>query len=127
MGGYTNITTGALRILYEARASAREIIAYAMLTRYHNDEEHPARCWVSAQMASEALGMTPDGFAKALNGLTRKTFAYEGGYVPVLTKVSDGHNGRAAVYNDNAYAVATLRDPRQVACRNQRATSFQQL
>lgn len=126
MGGYTNITTGALRILYEARASAREILAYAMLTRYHNDEEHPARCWVSAQMASEALGMTPDGFAKALNALTRKTFSLDGEDVPVLTKLSDGHNGRAAVYNDNAYAVAALGDRRQVARRDGRATSFQQ-
>lgn len=125
MSGYTNITTGALRILYEARASGREVLAYAMLTRYHNDPLHPARCWVAAQMAADALGMAPDGVAKALNALTRKTFTLDGEEVPVLTKLSDGHNGRAAVYNDNAYAVAALGDPGQVARRNGRATSFQ--
>lgn len=113
--GYTNLTSGVLHGLYEARASGREVIAYARLVRFHRDAEHPARCWASAQMAGEELGMSADVFRKALNALTRKTFSACGVEVPVLTRISCGHNGRSTVYNDNLYALAVLRDPTQVA------------
>lgn len=122
LGGYTNLATGQLRGLAEARASGTEFAAYAMLTRYHHDPEHPARCWVSAQMAADELGLRPDSVTRALNALTRKEFALGGEALPVLAKVSDGHNGRAAVYCDNLYAVAVLRDGSQVARQNRRAT-----
>ena len=119
-GGYTRLATAQLRGLAEARASASEVLAYAMLTRYHNDDDHPARCWVSAQLAAEALGTRADTVARALNALTKKSF---GDGVTVLEKVSDGHNGRAAVYEDNLYAVAVLGEGRGVARQIRRATS----
>lgn len=113
--GFTRMTTATMRRLYDAKASGVEILAYAMLTRYHNDEEHPARCWRSAQLVESELGMRVDVFCRALRSLTKKTFDYDGRKIPILTKVSDGHNGRAAVFNDNLYAVAVLRDASSVA------------
>lgn len=112
--GFTKLAVGTLRNLYSARANGTECVAYAILTRYHNDEEHPARCWHSAQLAEDELGMRLDVFSRALNSLTKKSFTLDGMTVPILAKVSDGHNGRAAVYNDNLYAACVLKDRGQL-------------
>ncbi len=112
--GFTKLSVEVLRRLYGAKVNGTECIAYAMLTRYHNDAEHPARCWHSAQLAEDELGMRLDVFSRALNGLTKKTFAHDGKSIPILAKVSDGHNGRAAVYNDNLYAACILKDAAQI-------------
>lgn len=113
--GFTRLTTGTMRRLYAAKASGTEILAYAMLTRYHNDPEHPARCWHSGQMVEDELGMRIDVFCRALKSLTEKTFAYGDAEVPILTKVSEGRRGRAAVFNDNLYAAVVLKAPGAIA------------
>ena len=99
---YTAITDAEMRALVEAGAGGREIAAYHQLTRHYNDPEHPARCWVSASLAAERLGITQNAFRKALARLCERRFTIGGGVtLPVLTRVSGGHNGRAAVYNNN--------------------------
>lgn len=112
--GFTKLTTGVLRGLCEAKASGNETLAYAFLTRWHNDSQHPARCWTSAQLAANEIGMSSDVFRKALSSLTRKTFTEGSAEIPVITRVRSGHNGRAAVYNDNLYAARVLKDMSQV-------------
>ena len=112
---FTPLTNEQLRGLYEAGASANEVLAYALLTRWHSDPEHPARCWHSAQLAADILGMRADTFTRSLTRLTRKAFTHDAhGPIAVLVKVSGGHNGRSTVYNDNLYAVTVLRDLSQV-------------
>lgn len=105
MGGYTAITDAEMRALVESGAGGREIAAYHQLTRYYNDPEHPARCWVSTGLAAERLGISADTLRQALGRLTRRRFTVVGGVtLPVLTRVSAGHNGRPAVYNNNIRA-----------------------
>lgn len=116
--GFSMLTTSVLRGLYRARANGAEMAAYAMLTRYHGDAEHPARCWHSAQLAEAEIDMRLDVFSRALNSLTKKTFQHDGMTIPILAKVSDGHNGRAAVYNDNLYAACVLKDNAQLVMKN---------
>lgn len=112
---FTTLTNGQLRGLYTAGASANEVLAYALLTRWHNDPEHPARCWHNAQLGADVLGMREDTFTRSLRRLTEKAFARDAyGPVAVLTKITGGHNGRSVVYNDNLYAVMVLRDLSQV-------------
>lgn len=124
---YSILTDGEMRGLTEARASGVEVIAYMALTRYHNDPEHPARCWKAAQLAEKETGISADVFRKALNSLTRKTFTEGGEEITVLARISRGHNGRAAVYNDNLFAIRVLNDKRQVAGMIQPATVFNNL
>lgn len=123
--GFTKLAVSVLRRLYVAKANGTECIAYAILTRYHNDEEHPARCWHSAQLAEDELGMRLDTFSRALNSLTKKTFTHDGATIPILAKVSDGHNGRAAVYNDNLYAACVLKDNAQIVAKDSDARNVE--
>ena len=123
--GCTRLTIEALRKLYKAKANGTECVAYAVLTRYHNDVEHPARCWHSAQLAEAEIDMRLDVFSRALNSLTKKTFQHDGMTIPILAKVSDGHNGRAAVYNDNLYAACVLKDNAQLVMKNTAARNVE--
>lgn len=106
---YTKICDAQIMGLYEAGASRNEVLAYLELSRFHNDPEHPARCWVSAQYASEVTGIDASCFSRALRSLCGKVFTVDksGNRITVLTQISKGHNGRAATYNDNLYEFST--------------------
>ena len=119
---FSKLTDGQLNGLNEAGASGNEALAYALLTRYHNDPERPAWCFHRAREAEKVLGMRADTFTRSLKSLCRKTFTVEGKQVPVLVQVERGHHGSAATYNDNLYAWAVLRDIDQVARQDCRPT-----
>lgn len=101
-GGYTTITDAEMRALVQAGAGGREMAAYLQLTRHYNDPEHPSRCWVSASLAAERLGITQNAFRKALARLCERRFPVADGVtLPILTRVAVGHNGHSSVYENN--------------------------
>ena len=100
--GFTNVTDQEMHALRESGASGVQILAYMQVARFYNDPEHPSWCSVSAKTASERVGMSQDMFRRALAALTTKTFTTpDGRKVPVLERVSRGHNGRPATYENN--------------------------
>ena len=108
--GYTKISNAQLRGLREAGASGSEIIAYSLLTRFHHDECNPSHAWCHQQLAESLVEMRPDVFRRSLSGLCKKHFTndQDGKPVPVLKKVSSGHRGKAAVYDDLLYRAAVV-------------------
>lgn len=87
-------------------ASMTQCLAYLCLTRWHHDKDgdHDV-CWVSAEKVAALLETDVSTISRALRGLCSKTFrTRDGRLVPVLSRVSGGHNGSSAVYRDNLYA-----------------------
>lgn len=86
-----------------------QVLAYEYLTRWHQGQDgDPFVCWASARDAAKVLGTDVSTVSRALRGLCKKTFATaDGRRVPVLERLSGGHNGACATYRDNlcAYAV----------------------
>lgn len=85
-----------------------QVLAYEYLTRWHGGQGgDPYVCWASARDAAKVLGTDVSTVSRALRGLCKKTFATaDGGRVPVLERLSGGHNGACATYRDNLYSYA---------------------
>lgn len=59
-GGFSKLTDFQLRCLSQSGAGAGEVEAYAILTRFHHDEEGPGTCWVHSENAAKILGCKPE-------------------------------------------------------------------
>ncbi len=105
---FTRVYDGILAGLSDAGASATQILAYEYLTRWHGDRDgEPFVCWASAKDAAGVLLTDVSTVSRALRGLCKKTFSTaDGRRVPVLERLSGGHNGACATYRDNLYAYA---------------------
>ena len=105
---FTQVYDGILTGLSDAGASATQVLAYEYLTRWHGGQDgDPFVCWASARDAAKVLGTDVSTVSRALRGLCKKTFATaDGRRVPVLERLSGGHNGACATYRDNLYAYA---------------------
>lgn len=103
---FTRVYDGILTGLREAGASGLQFAAYEYLSRWHKEQGgDPFVCWVSAETGAKVLLTNPRTFSKALRDLCSKTFATaDGRRVPVLERLSGGHNGACATYRDNLYA-----------------------
>lgn len=103
---FTKTTDGILRGLSAAKASGAQCCAYLYLARWHHTVKgDPFMCWVSAKSGADVTGTDIGTFSRALRGLCSKTFRTQNGEdVPVLSRISGGHNGASAVYRDNLYA-----------------------
>ena len=105
---FTRVYDGILTGLRDAGASGLQFAAYEYLSRWHQGKGgDPFVCWVSAEAGARVLLTDPQAFSKALRELCLKTFATaDGRRVPVLERLSGGHNGACATYRDNLYAYA---------------------
>ena len=105
---FTYVQHGQLAGLALADASAKEVLAYMLLTQYHGADrgypDHPSWCSVPQAEVARKLGMRVPHVSRAYAALTRKTFpTNDGREVPVLTRVRDAHGRRCAVYADNLF------------------------
>ena len=106
---YTKLMDGQIRGLTEAGASGNERAAYEYVARFHREAEgQQAVFWAYAGYAAECIGMRADVFSRSLRSLCSKCFYIGTRAVPVLTHLSNGHNGRAASYNDNLYQAVCI-------------------
>lgn len=100
------VTDSMLQGLYEAGASASEIIAYTILVRTERTKEADGAerydVWLASDLAEAMVGMDRHAFSRALRGLTRKAFITAGGEcVPVLTQTAWAGRRRAPHFFDN--------------------------
>ena len=98
---FTMVSDAMMQGLFEAGATAGEIIAYQMLVRGLPKNRSNAECWMPADMAEVKVGMDAHTFSKQLRSLSRKTFTtVDGEPKTVLTKVTRGCRGHCPHFED---------------------------
>lgn len=98
-GPFTIIYDAQIAGLATAGASAGEVLAYLMLSRFADME---GSCYLSTAHAEKVTGKRRQSTESALRQLTAKAFrTLDGKEVPVLTKLESGRHGRCATYRDN--------------------------
>ena len=121
-GGFSKLTDFQLRCLSQSGAGAGEVEAYAILTRFHHDEEGPGTCWVHSDNAAKILGCKPEQVHRGLGRLTTREFVQDGKAVPVLARLRTARPGSAAVYADNPYRIEKGHAPITTQARTQPKT-----
>lgn len=97
---FTRVWAGMLAALTEANVSGKELVVLISLMRYQKDAG--GEVWRPVSEIAAECGLSESNVRNKLTSLTRKTFRGKDGYpVPVITRVSEGHRGRAAVYTVN--------------------------
>ena len=96
---FTIFNERQLRGLAECGASGHEVLAYALLARYHDAD---GTCNANAAGSALALGMEPKAFTRAVIRLSSKTFtARDGSARAILTrKPTPAHKGQNAEWID---------------------------
>lgn len=105
MTPYRCITVLQSRALYEAKASAGEILAYCMLYPI-GGTNHLCTCsteFVASLTEAQGRRMNPKSVSRALNSLAKKEYTRpDGSTRPVLGKIgASGYRGHTATYRDN--------------------------
>jgi hypothetical protein len=97
---FTRVWAGMLAALTEANVSGKELVVLISLMRYQKDAG--GEVWRPVSEIAAECGLSESNVRNKLTSLTRKTFrGKDGSPVPVITRVSEGHRGRAAVYTVN--------------------------
>ena len=97
---FTRVWAGMLAAVAEANVSGKELVVLISLMRYQKDAG--GEVWRPVSEIAAECGLSESNVRNRLASLTRKTFrGKDGSPVPVITRVSEGHRGRAAVYTVN--------------------------
>jgi predicted transcriptional regulator len=85
-----------LAAVAEANVSGKELVVLISLMRYQKDAG--GEVWRPVSEIAAECGLSESNVRNKLTSLTRKTFrGKDGSPVPVITRVREGHRGRAAV------------------------------
>lgn len=97
---FTRVWAGMLAALTEANVSGKELVVLISLMRYQKDRDR--EIWRPVSEIAAECGLSENNVRNKLTSLTRKTFrGKDGSPVPVITRVREGHRGRAATYTLN--------------------------
>jgi hypothetical protein len=119
---FTRVWAGMLAALTEANVSGKELVVLISLLRYQKDGDR--EIWRPVSEIATECGLSESNVRNKLTSLTRKAFTGSDGFlVPVITRVREGHRGRATTYVINLpreSATDTLPNANHAVGANQR-------